>query len=65
MANMDRQNLVENFYRWVFSSREQGVYYHLRMAEALQVQDTVVRIQRKKGSGMALEHWVNYIYYGA
>ena len=63
MADADGQDLAENFYKSVFSSRNRGVCYHERTAEALR--DAVVRLRRKKGRGMSLERWVNYVHYGA
>jgi len=63
MADTDGQDLAENFYKSVFSGGKRGVYYHERTAEALR--DAVVRLQRKKGRGMSLERWVNYVHYGA
>jgi CHAT domain-containing protein len=63
MADTDGQDLAENFYRSVFSGRREGVTYHERTAEALR--DSVVRLRRKKGIGMSLERWVNYVHYGA
>ena len=63
MADMDGQDLAENFYKSVFSGRKQGVCYHERTAEALR--DAVVRLRRRKGIRMSLERWVNYVHYGA
>ena len=63
MADTDGQDLAENFYKSVFSGGKQGVCYHERTAEALR--DAVVRLRRKKGIGMSLERWVNYVHYGA
>ena len=63
MADEDGRDLAENFYKSVFSGAEQGVYYHERTAEALR--DAVVKLRRKKGRGMSLERWVNYVHYGA
>ena len=63
MADTDGQDLAENFYKSVFSGREKGVCYHERTAEALR--DAVVRLRRRKGIGMCLERWVNYVHYGA
>ena len=63
MADTDGQYLAENFYKSVFSGREQGKHYHERTAEALR--DAVVKLRRKKGIGMNLERWVNYVHYGA
>ena len=63
MADEDGRDLAERFYRSVFSGGNQGVCYHERTAEALR--DAVVRLRGKKGSGMTLERWVNYVHYGA
>jgi CHAT domain-containing protein len=63
MADEDGQYLAENFYRSVFFSRKQGVCYHEKTAEALR--DAVVRLRGRKGIGMSLERWVNYVHYGA
>ena len=63
MADEDGRDLAENFYKSVFSGRKQGIYYHERTAEALR--DAVVGLRRKKGRGMSLERWVNYVHYGA
>ena len=61
MADEDGRDLAENFYKSVFSNREQVVPYHERTAEALR--DAVVRLRRRRG--MTLERWVNYVHYGA
>jgi CHAT domain-containing protein len=63
MADVDGRDLAESFYKSVFSGREQGVPYHERTAEALR--DAVVRLRRRRGRGMTLERWVNYVHYGA
>jgi len=63
MADTDGWDLAENFYKSVFSGGKRGVYYHERTAEALR--DAVVKLRRKKGKGMTLERWVNYVHYGA
>jgi len=57
MADMDGRDLAGNFYKSVFSGGKRGVYYHERTAEALR--DAVVRLRRRKGTGMTLERWVN------
>ena len=62
MADEDGRDLAENFYKSVFSGGEQGVCYHERTAEALR--DAVVKL-RRRGRGMSLERWVNYVHYGA
>ena len=63
MADMDGRDLAKSFYQSVFSSRKQGVPYHERTAESLR--DAVVKLRKKKGIGMNLERWVNYVHYGA
>jgi len=63
MADRDGQELSRNFYKSVFSGRKKGVNYYERTAEALR--DAVVKLRRKKGIGMTLERWVNYVHYGA
>jgi CHAT domain-containing protein len=63
MADSDGRDLAANFYKSVFSGGEQRVCYHERTAEALR--DAVVKLRRKKGRGMTLERWVNYVHYGA
>ena len=63
MADTDGRDLADNFYKSVFSSGKQGIYYHERTAEALR--DAVVRLRRRRGIGMSLERWVNYVHYGA
>ena len=63
MADTDGQVLAENFYGSLFSSRKQRVCYYERTAEALR--DAVVRLRRRKGIGVGLERWVNYVHYGA
>ena len=63
MADTDGQELSRNFYKSVFSGGKQGVHYYERTAEALR--DAVVKLRRKKGIGMTLERWVNYVHYGA
>ena len=63
MADTDGRDLASNFYKSVFSSGKRGVYYHERTAKALR--DAVVKLRRRKGRGMSLERWVNYVHYGA
>jgi CHAT domain-containing protein len=63
MADTDGQELSRNFYKSVFSGGKQGVHYYERTAEALR--DAVVKLRRKKGIGITLERWVNYVHYGA
>jgi CHAT domain-containing protein len=63
MADTDGRDLAGNFYRSLFTGRREGVDYYERTAEALR--DAVVKLRRKKGIGMSLERWVNYVHYGA
>jgi CHAT domain-containing protein len=63
MADTDGRDLAESFYRSVFLGGKQGVYHYERTAEALR--DAVVRLRGRKGIGMSLERWVNYVHYGA
>jgi CHAT domain-containing protein len=65
-ADTDGHDLAENFYKSVFSGKKRGLPYHERTTEALRGADiAVVRLRRKKGIGMSLERWVNYVHYGA
>ena len=61
MADIDGPVLTESFYQSVFSDKWQGVPYYERTAEALR--DAVRNLRRKRK--MTLEHWVNYVHYGA
>ena len=63
MVDKDRPTLTESFYQSVFSGKWQGVPYYKRIAEALQ--DAVRNLREKKKKEMTLEHWVNYVHYGA
>jgi CHAT domain-containing protein len=63
MADMDGWDIAGNFYKSLFSGWRKGVRYHERTAEALR--DAVVNLRRRKGRGMSLERWVNYVHYGA
>jgi CHAT domain-containing protein len=64
MADTDGQDLARNFYKSVFSGGgKRGVPYYERTAEALR--DAVVKLRRKRGRGITLERWVNYVHYGA
>src|SRR6267142_1358164 len=65
MADTDGQYLAGNFYKSVFSvpAGRKGVSYYERTAEALR--DAVVKLRRRKGIGMTLERWVNFVHYGA
>jgi hypothetical protein len=63
MADTDGQDLAENFYKSLFSSssRQQGVPYYERSAQALR--DAARKLRRKEG--ITLERWVNFVHYGA
>jgi len=61
MADTDGRDLAENFYKSMFSGREQGVPYYERSARALR--DAARKLRRKKG--ITLERWVNFVHYGA
>jgi CHAT domain-containing protein len=67
MADTDGQYLAEDFYQSVFpvpaGTRRKGVRYYERTAKALR--DAVVKLRRRKGIGMTLERWVNFVHYGA
>jgi len=63
MADADGRDLAGNFYKLLFSGRRKGAHYYERTAEALR--DAVVKLRRKRGRGMSLERWVNYVHYGA
>ncbi|KAI9509513.1 hypothetical protein F5148DRAFT_1148231 [Russula earlei] len=58
MADDDGPELVEQFYKSMFSSDEPGTPYHERSASALR---NAVRRLRKKG--VPLERWVNFVHY--
>ena len=61
MADTDGQALAKNFYKSLFSSREEGIPYYERSARALR--DAARKLRRKEG--MTLERWVNFVHYGA
>ena len=61
MADIDGPDLAVNFYRAVFSDRQEGTPYYERTAEALR--DAVRSLRRKRD--MRLERWVNFVHYGA
>ena len=61
MADIDGPDLAVNFYRAVFSNRQEGMPYYERTAEALR--DAVRSLRRKRN--MRLERWVNFVHYGA
>jgi CHAT domain-containing protein len=63
MADTDGRDIAGNFYKSLFSGRRDGVHHYERTAEALR--DAVVKLRGKKGRGMNLERWVNYVHYGA
>ena len=56
----DGRDLAKNFYKHVFSDRQEGERYYERTAEALR---DAVMILRKRG--VTLERWVNFVHYGA
>ena len=61
MADIDGPDLAVNFYRAVFSNRQEGIPHYERTAEALR--DAVKSLRRKRT--MRLERWVNFVHYGA
>ncbi|KAH9967545.1 CHAT domain-containing protein [Russula dissimulans] len=62
MADVDGPELVEHFYKSMFSRKESDVPYYERSAEALR--DAVQMLRRNK-KGLRLERWVNFVHYGA
>jgi CHAT domain-containing protein len=64
MADKDGRDLSKTFYESVFTQTEsRGVRYHERTAEALR--DAVIKLRKKRGRGITLERWVNFVHYGA
>jgi len=64
MADTDGRDLAGDFYDSVFSVKGKEVLrYYERTAEALR--DAVVKLRRRRGRGMTLERWANYVHYGA
>ena len=63
MADVDGQDLAENFYKALFSNSrgDQGTPFHERSAKALR--SAVKKLRRKRG--ITLERWVNFVHYGA
>ena len=63
MANTDGADLSKHFYKAMFSDKvdQNGVPYHERSAQALQI--AVQKLRRKRG--ITLERWVNFVHYGA
>ncbi|KAH9989763.1 CHAT domain-containing protein [Russula vinacea] len=61
MVDVDGRDLARNFYKHVFSDRQEGTRYHERTAEALR--DAAKNLRRK--NGMTLERWVNFVHCGA
>ncbi|KAH8986010.1 CHAT domain-containing protein [Lactarius akahatsu] len=61
MADTDGRDLAKNFYKSMFSGREQGVPHYERSARALR--DAARKLRRKEG--ITLERWVNFVHYGA
>ena len=60
MVDEDGRDLVENFYKALFSN-SRGMPYHERSATALRF--AVKVLQRKRR--ITLERWVNFVHYGA
>ncbi|KAN0134112.1 CHAT domain containing protein [Lactarius tabidus] len=62
MADTDGRDLAKNFYKSLFSTRQDSsVPYYERSAEALR--DATQKLRRKRG--ITLERWVNFVHYGA
>ncbi|KAH9077604.1 hypothetical protein EDB83DRAFT_2635630 [Lactarius deliciosus] len=61
MTVMDRPDLVEHFYKSMFSEKKEGVPFYKRSAEALR--NAVQELQRKEN--ISLERWVNFVHCGA
>ena len=62
MVDEDGQDLAKHFYKALFSaSRQEGIPYHERSAEALRF--AVKKLRRKRR--ITLERWVNFVHYGA
>jgi CHAT domain-containing protein/tetratricopeptide (TPR) repeat protein len=63
MADTDGADLSRHFYKTIFSDKavQDGVPYHERSAQALQI--AVQKLRKKRG--MTLERWVNFVHYGA
>ena len=61
MADADGEDLANNFYESLFSSRETNVPYYERSAHALI--DATQKLRRRRG--IKLERWVNFVHYGA
>ncbi|KAI0248458.1 CHAT domain-containing protein [Lactifluus subvellereus] len=61
MADTDGRDLAGYFYKFMFSSEDQGVPYYERSAKALR--DAAQKLRREKRVG--LERWVNFVHYGA
>jgi len=61
MADTDGRDLARSFYGLVFSDETRGGHYYERTAEALR--DAVKKLRGK--GGISLEHWVNFVHYGA
>jgi CHAT domain-containing protein len=64
MADVDGRDLASHFYESVFSEETNGTtcYYYERTAVALR---DAVKYLRRKGGGVSLERWVNFVHYGA
>ena len=70
LLDIDGEDIAKNFYKGVFSGKNQGVRYYERTAEALR--DAVIHLREKKQTRkqrqetpMTLERWVNFVHYGA
>jgi CHAT domain-containing protein len=63
MADTDGADLSKHFYKTIFSDKADlnGVPYHERSAQALQIAAKKLRKKR----GITLERWVNFVHYGA
>ncbi|KAI9509688.1 CHAT domain-containing protein [Russula earlei] len=60
MADADGPELVDHFYKSMFSNKHAGTPYYERSARALR--DAVRRLRK---NGVPLERWVNFVHYGA
>jgi CHAT domain-containing protein/tetratricopeptide (TPR) repeat protein len=63
MADADGADLSKHFYKTLFADKadQNGVAYHERSAQALQI--AVQKLRKKRG--VTLERWVNFVHYGA
>ncbi|KAI9510735.1 CHAT domain-containing protein [Russula earlei] len=60
MADADGPELVEHFYKSMFSSKQAGIPYYERSARALRA-----AVRRLRKNRVPLERWVNFVHYGA